>query len=556
MVGLVEAISAVEAAVMAVPSDWSALDGTVVRDLNAQLLRVESRLAAVRLAAVRRLDELDVARTEGATSTGALLARGHGGDRAGQERFVRLAQSLTRSGAVETESLLASAELTTPQAEVIARSLAALPEEATDSDRRRAEKVMLEAAGRLRLPDLRRRGERLADTMRSRKDAEAEFDEQLERQERTARQRALLRLWDDPDGVVSHGRFTIPKAQADMLRGVLQGLSAPRRKHLTSGGVVVAGLPVTPEHRDGVAFTDLLSRMPTDRLPQHGGAASTVAVTIDLESLTGELRRSGSLLGSGTPLSSGQIRLMACGASILPIVLGGASVPLDLGRSERLFSKAQRLALTLRDGGCTFPDCDRPPAWTEVHHINAWARGGHTDADNGALVCPVHHHLIDTQGWQLRVRGGRVEYRKPGTDQWLVNDRYGYRSGEGGSAGVRHRLSDHKPGHVLTDEPDDLFGPSATSACSRRARSVTVRVEAAALAAGREGGSLRPGGIAEGHCGPGGSTLRIGIAGPARWASRRRRSTGVSEGPPAALRCADDPRTRAPPGGAWSGGCF
>lgn len=460
---LIQAISAVEAAVIAVPATWSAHDGAVVRELNAQLLRIESRLAAVRLAAVRRLDELDVARTEGATSTGALLARGHGGDRAGQERFVRLAQSLTRVGAVETESLLGSADLTAPQAEVIARSLSALPDDVTEADRRRAEKVMLEAAGRLRLPDLRRRGERLADTMRSREEGDAEFDQQLERRERSARERASLRLWDDPDGVVSHGRFTVPKAEADMLRAVLQGFSAPRRKHLKSGQPVVPGLPITPEHRDGVAFTDLLSRIPSDQLPQHGGAASTVAVMIDLAALTGELRRAGSLVGSGTPLSASRSRLIACNANLLPMVLGGASVPLDLGRSQRLYSKAQRLALAVRDGGCTFPDCDRPPAWTEVHHITAWAAGGRTDLKDAAPICPAHHHLVHAQGWELRVRGGQVQYRKPGSSNWLVNERY--RSGA--APAVR--------GPVDADGRFDV-AIGGTSACRRADLSITVRL--------------------------------------------------------------------------------
>lgn len=483
MVDLAVAVSAVEQSLAAVPSvQWARLDGEVVRELNVRLLRAESRLAAIRLAAVRRLDELDLARAHGACSTAALLAQDHGGDRAGQERFVRVARTLTQVGAAETERLLAQAQLSVDQAGVIARSIAGLPSDADEADRRRAERVMLEAANRLKLPDLRRRGERLADTMRSKQDADAAFDATVGQRERTARDRATLRLWDDPDGSTTSGRFTIPRAEGDLLRAVLQGLAAPRRRHLkeSSAGAAagVGGIPILPEHRDGVAFTDLLSRLPTDALPQHGGAAATLAVLIDLDSLTGRVARAGSLAGSGTPISAGRARRQACTAGSIPMVLGGDSVPLDLGRRTRLFTTAQRLAMAVRDGGCTFPGCDKPPGWTEAHHITPWSRGGTTTVDDGALECPVHHHIVHDEGWQVRIRNGRVEHRKPGTDRWLVNDRYrpwtaDRETHEDDADGVGSSPVNPPPA------AGDLGGGQAISACRQRTgrRVVTIRLE-------------------------------------------------------------------------------
>ena len=57
-------------------------------------------------------------------------------------------------------------------------------------------------------------------------------------------------------------------------------------------------------------------------------------------------------------------------------------VPLALGRTQRLASKGQTMALIARDGGCSFPGCTHRPAWCDRHHILDWIHGGPTDLDN------------------------------------------------------------------------------------------------------------------------------------------------------------------------------
>ncbi|MDO9380250.1 MAG: HNH endonuclease signature motif containing protein, partial [Nocardioidaceae bacterium] len=87
---------------------------------------------------------------------------------------------------------------------------------------------------------------------------------------------------------------------------------------------------------------------------------------------------------------------------IVPQVLGGQSLPLDLGRKQRLFSPAQRVALAHRDQGCAMPDCDRPPSWCEVHHAREpWAHGGSTDLEDGVLLCAFHHRMIHEDDWVI-----------------------------------------------------------------------------------------------------------------------------------------------------------
>jgi hypothetical protein len=89
---------------------------------------------------------------------------------------------------------------------------------------------------------------------------------------------------------------------------------------------------------------------------------------------------------------------------------------LAYGRGRRLASKGQRLALGARDKGCTFPGCTRPAAWTEVHHVREWNRGGSTDLDQMCLVCRFHHRHFAAFGWEVVMLDGVPHWRPP---DWL-----------------------------------------------------------------------------------------------------------------------------------------
>lgn len=105
----------------------------------------------------------------------------------------------------------------------------------------------------------------------------------------------------------------------------------------------------------------------------------------------------------GSLLDVETIRRLACDADVIPVVLGTTSAPLDLGRSARLASPEQVTYLRLRDGGCTFPGCDRPPSWCQAHHLIHWLDGGATDVDNLALLCTAHHTIVHAQRWHGRL---------------------------------------------------------------------------------------------------------------------------------------------------------
>ena len=94
---------------------------------------------------------------------------------------------------------------------------------------------------------------------------------------------------------------------------------------------------------------------------------------------------------------------MACDAAIIPAVLGGRSELLDLGRTARLVTPKMFLALCLRDQGCTFPGCTRPPTWCDAHHCIHWCDGGPTDLTNMVLLCARHHTIVHQKGYTATI---------------------------------------------------------------------------------------------------------------------------------------------------------
>jgi HNH endonuclease len=87
------------------------------------------------------------------------------------------------------------------------------------------------------------------------------------------------------------------------------------------------------------------------------------------------------------------------------IVGSTRQVPLSVGRATRTIPASIRTALNLRDHGCRFPGCDRPPAWTDGHHIIHWP-GGPTELENLVSLCRPHHRAVHEQGWRIHMSHG------------------------------------------------------------------------------------------------------------------------------------------------------
>jgi len=144
----------------------------------------------------------------------------------------------------------------------------------------------------------------------------------------------------------------VPDAVAHRLRTCLEAFAQPRRTAYEADG---KRLPYPKLLAD--ALRDLLERIDPAALPHHGGDATTVFVTMTLDQLRDELATAG--LGfDGETITASQARRLACTAGIIPVVLGGESEILDLGRKSRLHTPVMRKAMRLRDKGCRAEGCD------------------------------------------------------------------------------------------------------------------------------------------------------------------------------------------------------
>ena len=164
--------------------------------------------------------------------------------------------------------------------------------------------------------------------------------------------------------------------------------------------------------RLAAAFCSLLERLPTGVVPDQGGSAATLVVTIDQDKLAHDLGVA--RLSTGGAISVGEARRLACSAGILPMVLGGQSRPLDVGRTKRFHTPAMRKALAVRDRECRASGCDIPAAWCEAHHVIPWAESrGPTSVDDGLLLCSFHHHRAHDRGYETdRLANGDVRFHR------------------------------------------------------------------------------------------------------------------------------------------------
>lgn len=175
----------------------------------------------------------------------------------------------------------------------------------------------------------------------------------------------------------------------------------------------------SPDHLRALGLHALITNVDPDSAAPITSAymRAEVSVVIDLKTLQSGIHRQ-SIIHTGTDvdLPIETIRRIACEAKIIPVVLGGDGVVLDLGRSHRLASRHQRRALESMHKTCAIPDCQVPVAQCQPHHINFWHLGGPTDMDNLVPLCAQHHRLVHEGGWKLRLDSidRKLHIREPG----------------------------------------------------------------------------------------------------------------------------------------------
>lgn len=361
---------------------------------RASLDELESRL-------IRHAEEREIPAAEGAASTAAWVAGLTGEARAAAARRVSLAR-LMDDDCEPVRRAWATGQVNAAQARVIVEAVDKLPDWFGGDERTDAQTTLLEYAGEFDLDGLKRLANRIVEVVDP-DGADEILGRQLEQAERRAWDQSRFVMRRRGDGTTG-GSFVVPDLVADMLRTALEGITAPRRlasvvaRH---GRAEDDPKSLSFPQRLGLGFCELVEHLPAGALPQAGGLAATIAVTIDHDKLAKTL--GSAAVTTGLQISASEARRLACNASILPVVLDGESRVLDAGLAKRLHDRYQRLALAARDGGCCWPGCDRPPAWCEAHHLTPWAEGGKTSVEDGALFCYFHHHLIHDSDWEARM---------------------------------------------------------------------------------------------------------------------------------------------------------
>ena len=245
----------------------------------------------------------------------------------------------------------------------------------------------------------------------------------LERDHQAQRRNRFLNLSDQPDGTRLTG--LLDRMAGHRLRIALEATGETPDEHRTPEQARADALLALAEHalaaptaRPGAAvrphvslvlteetFTQIRTATSRDQAAPTGtsGAGSTATGptptgtgptdTTPTDATTGTAPPA--TLDDGTPVPMSEVARVLCDCDLTRVVVNAAGTPVDLGRTQRLYTGPQRRAIIVRDQVCAFGECGRAARWCEVHHIRWWDRDtGTTSVDNGVLLCTFHHHEV------------------------------------------------------------------------------------------------------------------------------------------------------------------
>ena len=399
------------------------LDQRAVGESLVALVQLESRVGELKHPLLAHATAVRMEEPGGATTTATWFATETRTTVRAARRSAHLAAALESCEVLRAG--MAAGAVNLEQGEVIARALEALPQDLAASVRVEAEETLVELAARHDAMDLRVLGDRIL-VIVAPEVGEAHEARQLAEAELAAAKATMLSMTPDGSGTV-RGRFVLPELHAGVLRKLLMAYVVQHHKHPDPDrpdpdrpdpeAHPEDGRPPRPERRAthaelGEACCELLERLDdTAAAPQVGGTGATVVVTMTLDALTGGL--TAATLDTGDRITAATARRLACEAGIVPVVIGGKSEVLDQGRTQRYFTRAQRIALVVRDKGCTAQGCQTAPWFCHAHHDRPWALGGNTDLADGRVFCPTHHRMAHDDRYQLRVlAGNQVEFTR------------------------------------------------------------------------------------------------------------------------------------------------
>ncbi|HST48084.1 MAG TPA: DUF222 domain-containing protein [Jatrophihabitans sp.] len=377
-------------------------------DLLAELRELESlrrRLAVADHALIGELDRRGLAGRMVVGTTAALLqgllrlSPGEAKDRVAAARACGSRAGITGEQLPPVLPALAAAQadgtVSAEHTRAVLSTLGQLPVRASYEDRRLAEKHLVEAATTLRPREVAAVGRRIL--------AHLDPDGSLASEAEQHRRRGFT-LHPEADGsYTAHGRLTATCGA--LLLASLTPRSAPQPTGDSGPD------PRNHAQRLHDALEDLAGIVVRRNELPESGAPAQVIITMTAEQLAS--RQGVAHTSFGHPISVGEALALADEAALNLLLTDATGAVLSHGRTKRIATRSQTLALIARDGGCTFPGCDKPPEWCQRHHIVSWADGGATDLDNLTLVCGYHHREFDRAGWSCRMIDGHPRWIPP-----------------------------------------------------------------------------------------------------------------------------------------------
>jgi hypothetical protein len=387
-------------------------------ELAAERRRIDTEAAVIAGEIGRRSDRqrgtAALSLREGARSPEELIQRLTGGTGREARALIQVGQMLD---AAATEPWLApvtaaveSGDLGVEAASAIRSGIGA-PDAVVDA-------LDLRAAAERLVDDARRMGaDKVAARARMERDA-LDLAGVAER-EQHRRDRRFLKLFPQPDGMTRLTGLLDPESAA-LVSDAFDRVTSPRRhgprfvdaRERAREERIVAD-PRTTDQLLHDAFVEMVAvASKADDGTIFGVRAPSVRVHVRGEALA---RREGSgrLEGQADAVSIETVERHACESGLVPVGFDTDGQIVNVGREHRLFTRRQRIGLAARDGGCRFPDCDRPASWTEAHHIDEFVRDhGRTDIADGILLCRFHHMYVHNDGWRI-VRKGAAYFAVP-----------------------------------------------------------------------------------------------------------------------------------------------
>jgi hypothetical protein len=393
---------------------------------------VQARVTALTAQLTGEADQARAAEETTGTPLASWLGMGENLSRKEAAGTLRQARRLAQHRLVGEAAV--AGRLGTSQARAITTVLDNLAPQLDDAQQARAEQVMVGLAGHLDADQLSRAAGQVLDVVVPERAAES-LEVHLQRQAEQAHRQRSLRFFFEGASVRFDGSLPRPAAEA-WIAQLDHHAEQARRTAIERRDPLADTL--TPEQRRADALIAQIGQR-----TQHGGdsPSARVLVMLDYDRLAADATAAG-VLPDGQQLSAGELRRLCCDAEVIPVVLGGPSQVLDVGRAERLVTPEIRAALIARDGGCVFPGCDAPPSRCEAHHVLPWHLGGRTHLNGLVLQCHSHHPVLEPAKHGIRDQW-HVRIAPDGLPEFLPPKRL-----DPEQKPLRHTRHQHPPSHT------------------------------------------------------------------------------------------------------------